>query len=269
MFAVPRALLIVVILPAAVAGGALLYALGRIVGRPLGDGAQVWSCRLLLACLGVRVRVLGRPADPARLLVANHVSWIDVLALGSIEPLSFLAKSEVAGWPLIGSLARQRGAVFVDRRRRRLIPAINRAMAMRLTSGRSLLLFPEGTTYDGTRLGRFMTSHFACLREQLAAEPALPHANVQAATLHYSDPTAAWIGDATLVPHLWAVLKRPPLTCDIAFGAPVAVARGYDRKVLARRLAGDMEGVLHALRMPASTALVDPAEAGDPVARVA
>jgi 1-acyl-sn-glycerol-3-phosphate acyltransferase len=248
-----RALLIGVVL---IVGLLVLRPVQRLLalaGRSPGL-AIVLFCRTLLALLGVRVVVAGRPGQEARLIVANHVSWIDVLALASVEPACFLAKSEVAAWPLIGRLAIGHGTVFIDRRRRRLIVPANAAIAARLAAGRSLLLFPEGTTFDGHRRGRFLTSHLACLRDRFAREPGLRQAHVQAIGLAYSDPAAAWIGDDTLLPHLWGVLTRPAVTCRLTYGAPMAVAPGFDRKVLGRTLADHVECLLSETPAPLRSA---------------
>lgn len=200
------------------------------------------ACRVLLALLGVRVRVAGVPA--AGLLVANHVSWLDVVLVLGAQPLSFLAKSEVGSWPLIASLAASQGTIFVDRRRRRCIPAVNEAMADRLASGRSVLLFPEGTTHDGTRRGRFHTAHLACLGGLFARAPHRVRAAVQPVALAYSDRVAAWIGDDALLPHLWRVLRHGPITADLRFGTPITVEPGYDRKALGRALRDEIESLL-------------------------
>src|SRR6516165_5847641 len=111
---------------------------------------------------------LSRASDGPRLLVANHVSWIDILVLCSIEPISFLAKQEIASWPVVSSFAKLQQTVFIDRKRRRAIPGANAAMAQRMLQGRSVLLFPEGTTGDGKALLKFHSSHFAAARDLLA-----------------------------------------------------------------------------------------------------
>ena len=203
-------------------------------------------CRVMLRLLRVEVTVTAKPCPPAgaRLVVANHVSWIDILALGSLEPLCFLAKREVASWPAIAAFARRQGTIFHDRASRRTIPATNAALAACLAEGRSVLLFPEGTTHDGMRRGRFLTSHLACLRDRFRADPALIRCPVQTVALAYSDPAAAWIGDDSLVPHLWRLLKRPRMRCSLVFGTPMMVEWDYDRKVLGRRLALDVEASL-------------------------
>jgi lyso-ornithine lipid O-acyltransferase len=224
-------------LPLATAGGS-----GSRAARVLGQ----LFCRTVLAIIGVRLRIIGEPMTRAagRLVVANHVSWLDPLVFGAVEPLCPLAKREVASWPVISTFARLQEAVFVDRKRRRDILRVNRAMAERLRRGRSVLFFPEGTTHDGVRRGRFLTSHFACLTANPPQGPSLPDAIVQPVAIAYDDPAAAWVGDATLLPHLWAILGRPGPGCTLIYGAPRRVRRGCDRKRLGACLAADVEALL-------------------------
>ena len=210
------------------------------------DGAL---CRIVLRLLRVRVTVAGRPSpmEANRLVVANHVSWLDTLVMGSVEPVCFLAKREVGSWPVVSTFARFQGTVFVDRRRRRLLPQVNRAIAERLRAGRTMVLFPEGTTYEGSRRGRFFTSHLAGLRDWLPLQPTLQFCAVQPAALVYDDPVAAWVGEATLLPHVWSILNHPGVACTLVYGAPRCVERGFDRKQLAADLAADVEHLVKAV----------------------
>jgi 1-acyl-sn-glycerol-3-phosphate acyltransferase len=194
---------------------------------------QLALCRALLFLLRIDVGLTGAPSPKRpRLIIANHISWVDILVFGAIEPICFLAKKEVSAWPLIASFARAQQTVFVDRKRRRSIPGANRAMAARMSEGRSVLLFPEGTTYDGNALGKFHSSHLASARDLLANERGTDAVFIQPAGLFYSAPHVGWIGDDTLIPHLWEILCRPPLTAQVIFGEPLVYERGGDRKVL-------------------------------------
>src|ERR1700720_1128693 len=125
--------------------------------------------RTLAALLPLRafVKHVPPPQGP-RLIAANHVSWLDIVVLCSVEPVCFLAKLEVEAWPIVSAFARLQETVFVDRQRRRTIPAANAAMAQRMIAGRPVLLFPEGTTGDGSALLKFLSSHFAAARDVLA-----------------------------------------------------------------------------------------------------
>ena len=243
-----RAVLIVIVLLAACLAALPLHWIGGQFGASFGDHLLPLFCRTMLRLLRVQVRFdPAAPATPpsfARLVIANHVSWLDILVLGTLEPFCFLAKREVGSWPLIATLSTLQGTILVDRGRRRSIPRTNRAMADRLFRGRSVLLFPEGTTFDGTRRGRFLTSHLACLRDRLEREPSLPSCAIQATALAYSDPTASWVGEATLLAHVWALLGRPPMECLVRYGAVRRVERGYDRKRLGRSLQAEVDRLL-------------------------
>ncbi len=195
-----------------------------------------WPLRLWLpVALGralaalLQLRIVAKPAPPQqgpRLIAANHVSWLDIVVLCSVEPVCFLAKREVEAWPIVSNFARLQETVFVDRQRRRTIPAANAAMARRMLAGRPVLLFPEGTTGDGSALHKFHSSHFAAVRDLLAIASGIETVCVQPVAIRYSSPAAAWTGEATLLPHLWSLLKGEQIRCDLAFGKPLAYARG-------------------------------------------
>ncbi|MGI8568551.1 MAG: lysophospholipid acyltransferase family protein [Methylocella sp.] len=231
-----------------------------------------WPLRLWLpAALGRTLAALLRldvaakrvpPPQGPRLIAANHVSWLDILVFCSVEPVCFLAKLEVETWPVISTFAWLQEIVFVDRQRRRTIPAANAAMAQRMLAGRPVLLFPEGTTGDGAALGKFHSSHFAAARDLLATASGIETVCVQPVALRYSSPAAAWLGDATLLPHLWSVLKGAPIRCDLAFGKPLAYARGECRKAIAIDAASAIAGMLAA--MPRAAERNQPAQAGTP-----
>jgi len=215
----------------------------------LTDHLQMTFCRVLLALLRIKVHAAGRPsAGRPRLLVANHVSWADILVLASLEPMSFLAKHDVGSWPIISNFAKAQQTVFVDRGRRRSIPGANRAMAEVMRKGRTVTLFPEGTTLDGITLGKFHTSHFAAARDLLRLEASVMEVDVQPAALCYSAPHAAWIGDDTLLPHLWRMLKKPPLDVHVAYEAPLAYGPETNRKHLAAEARAAIEGAIDTLR---------------------
>ncbi len=135
----------------------------------------------------------------------------------------------------------------MDRERRRSIPGANAAMAQRMLSGRPMLLFPEATTGDGSALRKFHSSHFAAARDLLAEASKVETVWVQPVAIRYSTAAAAWFGDATLIPHVWAVLKGEPVRCDLAFGKPLAYARGDNRKVIAGEAASAIAGMLAAM----------------------
>ncbi|MEP9354569.1 lysophospholipid acyltransferase family protein [Xanthobacter sp. KR7-65] len=199
--------------------------------------------RILLRLIGVRVRVHGAPAaDRPLLLLANHSSWLDIPVVGSLTPLFFVAKSEVAGWPLIGLLARFQRTVFVDRQRRHATGAVNREIAERLGAGDPVVLFAEGTSSDGNRVLPFRTALVGAAREAFAAgaevtvQPlAVAYVRLQGLPMgRRHRAVAAWFGDMDLAPHLMDVLRQGAIDVEVVFGAPVRLDAAHDRKSVTR-----------------------------------
>jgi lyso-ornithine lipid O-acyltransferase len=129
-----------------------------------------------------------------------------------------------------------------------------------MLAGRPMLLFPEGTTGDGSVLGKFHSSHFAAARDLLASASGIEMVCVQPVAIRYSSPAAAWLGDATLLPHLWSLLAGEPIRCDLVFGKPLAYARGESRKAIAGEAASVIAGMLASMARAAEL----PAQAGTP-----
>ena len=203
--------------------------------------------RTLVRILRIRIEIRGQMAASPALIIPNHVSWTDISVIGALKPLSFVAKKDVAGWPLFGSLARAQGSVFVDRNRRMKVHDTNLEMADRLLQGRSVVLFPEGTTGDGHRLLHLRTSQFAAVREALRQNPALGFIAVQPVSISYqrrqglimdrgARAAVAWYGDTDLLPHVWDLLRNGPLQVVLTFAEPLACRIDTDRKVLARHI---------------------------------
>ena len=181
--------------------------------------------RLLCKLLGVTLVIEGAPPAGAALLVANHVSWLDIPVLSAIAPLSFIAKREVGTWPLFGAMAKLQRTVFVNRENRHSTGNKRNEITARLQKGDCLVLFPEGTSSDGTQVLPFKSSYFGAV-EGLDI-PVVP------ITISYQGTPKfyAWYGDMDLVPHLWAVIKAGPLKVRISFHPALANA---DRKTMAR-----------------------------------
>lgn len=192
--------------------------------------------RLLIRLIGIRVHAVGRPAAERPLLIAaNHVSWTDIVVLGSIMPVSFVAKAEVRRWPLFGQLARLQRTVFVRRDARREAGDQVAEIAKRLDAGEVLVLFPEGTSADGNRVLPFKSTLFSAV--------AGTGARVQPVAIAYTRlhgipmgralrPHAAWTGDQPLLPHLGRLLSTGGLDVEVHFGEPLPGE--VDRKTLAR-----------------------------------
>lgn len=166
---------------------------------------RAWFARML-AALGIRVELVGgnrfaAPGAPV-LVVSNHISWLDLIALGAVCPLRMVAKSEVGSWPLVGMLSRRAGTIFVYRERLSLLPASVAAAADALRGGGAVGVFPEGTTWCGISGGRFRPAFF-----QAAVDTGAP---VRPVALRYriegagGTTVAAFIGSTTL----WTAVLR-------------------------------------------------------------
>ncbi|MGU3540279.1 lysophospholipid acyltransferase family protein [Methylobacterium sp. A54F] len=217
----------------------LRFGRGRIAAH-----APVLFHRAVLRLFGVRVTQSGTPparGEPA-LVLANHVSWLDILALGSLRPLSFVAKSEIAGWPVVGLLAALQRTIFIDRARRSATASVNAAVGDRLAAGDLIVLFAEGTTGDGNRLLPFRSSLVGAARAAIAAEGGRASLRLQPLAVTYprrnglplqrkERPEVAWYGDMELAPHLADFVARGPLDVHVVWGAPIAFEAGSDRKL--------------------------------------
>ncbi|MEA2861950.1 MAG: lyso-ornithine lipid O-acyltransferase, partial [Methylobacteriaceae bacterium] len=215
---------------------------------PLQRRLPLFFCRMTCRLFGIRPRFHGRIAGPApRMIVPNHVSWTDVLVLGCRQaPLRFVAKSEVACWPLFGAIARLTGTIFVERQRRRSILRVNAALVERLQAGEDVVIFAEATTTDGNRLKRFNAPHFAAAKDFLRACPEATHVDIAPVAITYSRrhglplgrlgrAQVAWYGDTELIPHLWDLVTRRGVDCDVTYGAPLHFERTSNRKAVARQ----------------------------------
>lgn len=190
------------------------------------------SARQLLRALAVDVRVRGTPAGDARLLVANHVSWLDTYAVHTVEPARFVAKAEVATWPVIGAIAERFGTIFIRRGCVRSAARTVGALAEALCRGDSVAAFPESTTSDGRDLLPFFPAMF-----QAAV---LTGARVQPVALRYRDaagaPSAAapFVGTMSVLDSLRLLLREPRLTVEVCFCPPLD-PYGLTRRELAAR----------------------------------
>jgi lyso-ornithine lipid O-acyltransferase len=211
-------------------------------GWRLAERIPVFFHRLLLRLVRVRVVVRGTPPQPGRaaLVLSNHVSWMDIPVLGSLLPVSFVAKSEVAGWPIVGLLARMQRCIFIDRARKSHTTHVNAEVAHRLARGDLIVLFPEGTTGDGNRLLPFRSSLVGAARAALA-EPILERIDLQPLAIVYvrrnglpvtrrERPAIAWYGDMELAPHLAAFVRAGSVDAVVQWGEPIPFDTASDRK---------------------------------------
>ncbi|TWA69025.1 lyso-ornithine lipid acyltransferase [Azospirillum brasilense] len=221
--------------------------------------------RVCAAILGIGVVVRGeRAKDGPVLFVSNHSSYLDITVLGSVIPGSFVAKSEVAGWPFFGVLAKLQQTVFVERKARSGVEKQRDELGARLDAGDSLILFPEGTSSDGNRTLPFKTALFAVAARRIGDRP-LTVQPVSIAPTRLDGipmgiafrPCYAWYGDMDLAPHLWTVFTLGRMTVEVEFHPPVTIDGFSSRKVLAdhcqRAVARGVERAVSGKPLPAAT----------------
>jgi 1-acyl-sn-glycerol-3-phosphate acyltransferase len=194
--------------------------------------------------MGITVKLDGTisPARPA-LFVANHISYLDIPVLGSLTELCFVAKDEIAGWPVAGAMARMQRTIFIGRRPRGAQDERDQ-IEERLAAGDRLVLFPEGTTGNGTRVRPFKSTLLSAV-ERVAARDGAPPLAVQPVTIAYTRldgmpltmsmrHLVAWYGTMAMGAHLWRLLGLGRIEARVVFHPPVETAVFASRKALAR-----------------------------------
>ncbi|MGW1596337.1 lysophospholipid acyltransferase family protein [Streptomyces sp. NPDC002343] len=233
---VPRAVLRLAAVAALVLAGIALSPLGRGLPRSQGRIPAEWVrrwCRLIVRAAGVRVRITGAvPPDGGLLLVANHVSWLDIPLLTAVRPARMLAKAEVRRWPVAGALTARGGALFIERDRLRALPGTVARIAGTLRAGGAVTAFPEGSTWCGRAQGRFRRAVF-----QAALDAGVP---VQPVGLRYRrhdggpGTAAAFVGEDTLTASLWRVARTRGLVAEVEIRPLIRPGTHSDRRSLAR-----------------------------------
>ena len=216
--------------------GVVLLLLAGIVLSPFGARVPAslvrrW-CRWIARAAGVRVRVTGAAAPTGGLLlVANHVSWLDIPLLAAVRPARMLAKTEVRRWPVAGPLAARGGTLFIDRDRLRSLPDTVARIARALREGSAVAAFPEGSTWCGRAQGTYRRAVF-----QAALDAGVP---VQSVRIRYrltggtTTTAPAFVGDDTLLASLWRVVTARGLVAEVEVRAPIPPGTHSDRRSLA------------------------------------
>jgi 1-acyl-sn-glycerol-3-phosphate acyltransferase len=228
---------------------------------PIKDIIPIKYARLLCRLMGVRIETFGRPVrERGVFLAANHTSYIDVIVLAAVIPVAFVAKSDVAGWPFFGTVAKLVNTVFVERERRSRTAEQRDKIRERLEDGGTIVLFPEGTSSDGNRVLNFKSALLSAADAMVkGADGQMRRVIVQPVSVAYTRlhgmpmgrqfrPFFAWYGDMDLVPHLWDVFRLGPIDVMVHYHPPLTVDQFPSRKELAaecERLVA--AGVSHAL----------------------
>jgi lyso-ornithine lipid O-acyltransferase len=202
--------------------------------------------RAVCALIGVRIREAGRrSAETPLLILSNHVSWLDICVITALAPVVFVAKSEVARWPVLGWFARLQRTIFINRQARYQTGAATREIAGRLLGGDAVVLFAEGTSSDGIRILPFRSALIGAVHHALGSTTHHKEITVQSMSLAYVGlggvplgralrERVAWIGDTDLVPHFINVLASGAVDVTVSWGEATAYDMNTDRKRIAR-----------------------------------
>ena len=202
--------------------------------------------RIMCALIGVRIRETGqRSQDRPLLILANHVSWLDVLVITALAPVVFVAKSEVAKWPVFGWLAKLQRTIFINRQARHKTGAATREIADRMLGGDAVVLFAEGTSSDGVRILPFRSALIGAVHHALGDSTHHTHVTVQPMSLAYVGfgglpmgralrDRVAWYGDMDLIPHLLHLVSSGAVDVTVNWGEAIAYDMSADRKAITR-----------------------------------
>jgi 1-acyl-sn-glycerol-3-phosphate acyltransferase len=203
---------------------------------------QRWSRRLLAICRVSVEQVAGAPVLKHALIVANHVSWLDIFVINALHPCRFVAKAEIRAWPVLGWLVAAAGTVFLARGNRRELRHIFRGVVTVLQQGQRVAFFPEGTT---SRQGQVRPFHANLFEAAVDARvPVQPYAlaYVDASGRHHA--SVDYVDDTTFVDTLFAILSGPPVHARLACLAPIEAA-GAHRRDLAQAAHDAIAAALH------------------------
>jgi lyso-ornithine lipid O-acyltransferase len=228
----------------------------RRLGAPGWGLIGVRYYRGLCAVMRIRVHVVGNPVrDRAVLFISNHVSWADILVIGSIAPIAYVSKSEIAKWPMVGTAAKSQRTVFVDRSRRQQTGDAIGEIVERLAGGTSVVLFAEGTSSDGNRVLPFRSALIGAVKE--AGSRAEHGIVIQPMSICYTGlngipmgrqhrPTVAWYGDLDFMPHIKTFISRGAVDAVVSYGEPVVADANSDRKAMTKSLEGAVRQITSA-----------------------
>lgn len=221
----------------------ITFTFGKLSPQAQGVRVEQWA-REMLRILGVDLCVRGPvPKSGPVLLVANHISWLDIVVIHAACHCRFVSKAEVRHWPVLGRLASGAGTLFIERESRRDAMRVVHRMTERLLEGDILAVFPEGTTGDGKTLLPF---HSNLIQAAISADRP-----VQALALRFVDTVTggvsfapSYVGSDTLLSSFWRILTAPAITAVMAFGQPDP-ARGRQRREWAQALYAEVDTLRH------------------------
>jgi len=221
----------------------------------IGPAQRMWHVgkfsKHMLAAMGLRLVVEGEAHPGPVLLVSNHVSWLDILAIDASQPARFVSKADIRRWPVIGWIVACGGTLFIERERKRDAMRVVHQVAEALQRGQVIAMFPEGTTSDGHGLLPFHAN--------LLQAAAVTHVPVQPIALRFSDAVspvsaaAPFIGDTNLMQSLWAIVCARGLQVRVQ-RLPAMATEGLDRRAISERTRIQIAAALGLAEKPAAAA---------------
>lgn len=190
---------------------------------------------------GIKIVTTGSMSgEHPTLFVSNHISYLDIFVFGAVIKGSFVAKSDIASWPVAGWFAKLQRTIFVEREQRSKVGEQRNRVQQRFEEGGNVILFPEGTSYDGARVLSFKSALFSVAQNQVNGHAV----TVQPMSIAYTEmdglpltraqrPLVAWYGDMGLLPHIWAFLKAQRTRVEIRFHPPVSMDDFANRRAMA------------------------------------
>lgn len=211
------------------------------LNEPFYQRVVAWWLRKVPQIIGVKLTVIGEPVNQAALMVANHISWLDIPLLGGVANPRFLSKQEVRHWPVIGWLADKSGTLFITRGKAGAAAQASTTILQAMQGGRAVLLFPEGTTTTGNDVRTFHARLFAPAFD--ANVPVQPVAIRYPQADGQTNPLVPYVDQQSLGENLKAILGEKALRAEIHF-LQLLYPAGMDRKTLAAQCEQQVRGVV-------------------------
>ena len=221
----------------------LLIAVGEVGGRQVGHAALRWWARWFLRIFGMRVRREGKPLPGGTMFVANHVSWVDIVALHSQHMMGFIAKHEIREWPVVGWLATHAETIFLRRGNADSLGGVMDEMATRLRAGRAVAAFPEGGTRGGVVLGPF---HARIFSAAVAANAPVQPVALSYGTGGQAQSVVAFAPGESFLANLLRLLGEPSRPARVCFLEPILHSDHDGRRGIAQLARSRIEQAMHA-----------------------
>lgn len=215
---------------------------------------QIWTAGLS-RIIGIRVQAKHpefAPQSTGGFVISNHLSYLDVLVHATLTPVRFAPKIELKSWPIIGWVVGLSRPVWIDRENRQKSAEMKRQFQETLSNGISMLVYPEGTTTDGSHLLDFKSPPF----EAPIEVGATIHPIITRYHLPQNGKTLCWYGDMSLIPHLWMAFGLPHIDVEIEWLPPETLLPGMNRKAVAVAIRDRMENELRRIEAEAGGSLV-------------